>query len=66
MFSDIRNDFLTAVFYMGGRPECKTRIIESCRRAINYGDDWRDVLDSVRRNRPELFSNTLAAKQQRG
>ena len=63
-FSSMYDEFLTAVYYMGGRGECKMRIIESCRYAINQGDDWRDVLDSVRRNRPEMFSDKLAERRQ--
>ena len=65
MFTDVYDDFLDAAYLAGGRPECKTRIIASCRLAVDRGDDWRDVLDAVRRNRPELFSEQEALRRQR-
>ena len=65
MFRDIYDDFLDAAYLAGGRPECKTRIIASCQRAVDLGDDWRDVLDAVRRNRPEMFCEKEALRRQR-
>lgn len=65
MFADIFDDFLDAAYLAGGRAECKTQIIKSCRMAINKGDNWRDVLDSVRRNRPEFFCEREALRRQR-
>ena len=55
MFASVYDDFLSAAYLAGGKSECKLRIIESARVAINNGDDWRDVLDSLIRNRPEFF-----------
>jgi hypothetical protein len=65
MFLDILDDFLEAAFLAGGKSEFKLRIIESARYAVEHGDDWRDVLDSLVRNRPEFFSEREALCRQR-
>lgn len=65
MFNDVFDDFLSAAFLAGGKSEFKLRIIESARLAIDEGDDWRDVLDSLIRNRPEFFSERDALRRQR-
>ena len=41
MFASVYDDFLSAAFVAGGRSECKLRIIESARRAV----DRRRVLE---------------------
>jgi hypothetical protein len=65
MFASVYDDFLSAAYLAGGKSECKLRIIESARVAINNGDDWQDVLDSLIRNRPEFFSEREATRRQR-
>ena len=65
MFADCYDSFLDAVYLSGGKSEYKLRIIASAALAIDKGDDWRDVLDSLRRNRPEFFSEKDALKRQR-
>jgi hypothetical protein len=59
------DDFLDAAYLAGGRPEAKFRILASAALAIKNGDDWRDVLDCLIRNRPELFCEKEALKRQR-
>ena len=65
MFVDVYDDFLEAAYLGGGKSECKLRIIASARYAIDHGDDWRDVLDSLIRNRPEMFCEREALRRQR-
>jgi hypothetical protein len=65
MFVDVYDDFLEAAYLGGGKSECKLRIIASARYAIDHSNDWRDVLDSLIRNRPEFFSEREALRRQR-
>ncbi len=65
MLADCYDDFLDAVYLSGGKSEFKLRIIASAALAIDKGDDWRDVLDSLRHNRPEMFCQREALKRQR-
>jgi len=65
MFADCYDDFLSAAYLAGARPEFKLRLIWDAARAIDLGDDWRDTLDSLTRNRPEFFSEKEALRRQR-
>ena len=65
MFADVYDEFLSACFLSGARSEFKLRLIASAAPAIDLGDDWRDVLDSLRRNRPEMFCEKEALRRQR-
>ncbi len=65
MFADCYDDFLNAAYLAGGKSEYKLRLIASAALAIDQGDPWRDVLDSLIRNRPEFFSQKEALRRQR-
>jgi hypothetical protein len=65
MFADCYDDLLDAAYLAGGKSEYKVRIVESARYAIDHGDEWRDTLDSLIRNRPEFFSEREALRRKR-
>jgi hypothetical protein len=55
-FFDIREEFLKAARQLGVKPFYIKHLTASAALAVNNGNGWREVLESIYRNCPEFFN----------
>jgi hypothetical protein len=54
-FDEVKGKFLREAWAMGLRKGCAQQLSVCAEKAINNGDDYLEVLDSLFKNCPQLF-----------